>query len=100
MIQVISEKALYNKDFTSNLRNIDHEINLEFFKFVLSLSEKAKPAFLLSLVCVNPRSTETKFSTHSYYLRNDHNLTLVCLGFWPAMKLLMGEGGGAVSLHP
>ena len=66
--------------------NIDHEIILEIFlNFILSSSEKTKPTFLVPLVCLNHRSTETKFSTRSYYPQNEHYLTLVCPDFWPAI---------------
>ena len=49
-------------------------------KFILSSSEKAKTTFL---VCLNHRSSETKSSTHCYYLENDLELKVACPGFWP-----------------
>ena len=49
--------------------------------FILSSSEKAKPTFLVPLVCLNHRSSETKFSIHSYYLQNNDDLTLMAPSF-------------------
>lgn len=46
------------------------------FQFYSQFDRKAKPTLLVPLVCLNHRSSETKVSSHSYYLQNDHNLTL------------------------
>ena len=56
---------------------------------VLSSREKAKPTFLLPLVCLNHRSSEAKISPHSYYLQNAHNFTLERLMMMIMMMMIM-----------
>ena len=81
-----------SENFSEQFQRADQEITIEIFKFILSSSDKTKPTFSVPLVCLNHRSTETKLSTHSYYLQNEHNLTLVHPGFQPVIQLSIVEG--------
>ena len=47
----------YRKDLEGYL---DHEITLKTLKFILSLTDKLKPFFLLSSTCMFPESNGTK----------------------------------------
>ena len=46
---------------------VSHEIRQVL---ALNSSEKVKPDFLLSLMCMFPESNETKFWSHSFHLQN------------------------------
>ena len=71
----------------------DHKIRHNLFSVRV---KRPNLLFLVPLVRLNHRSTEIKFSTHSYSL-NDHDLTLVCPVFLACNIAVYWEKG---SLFP
>ena len=52
------------------MHKLDHEVTLKNLEFILNSIEKVKPGFLLSSMCMFPKSNRTKFWSHSFHLQN------------------------------